>query len=207
MNDQLTWAQSVEELKKMCGFNKNFDLAKHFHELHLIKQRKDSVREEFNNASKEQKLAKTILKKPINFLSKAVASLEVTLSEAISTLNINIPAKITEIQAIIDSLNWHEIHITNYPYSLDKMYISRLCGVFYKGTGILPEVIAPKVKGKSPYRGNYYEFLMGAKPLLTEIGIELIDNNDTIGKDAWMIVNGVKEKMLSFVELQKEIEI
>ncbi|HAT7072031.1 TPA: hypothetical protein JAN90_04475 [Legionella pneumophila] len=198
MSDQAIWEQKVNYFKYMHKFNSKFDLVRDFRELHLWPERQDLLRSELKQKLKELNELKKEAKKETSALEKAL-KLPIHNQEVITVIN-------KAIQEYSEAIS-RNIFIPQ-KYSKPMMYISRLCAIFYKGTGIFPEVVAPKVKGKSPYRGNFYEFILGAKPLLAEIGTELIANDETIGKDAWMIVNGVKEKkILSFVELQKEIEL
>lgn len=198
MSTHATWEQRVNELKFLFKFKPEFDLVRDFQGLHLWPERQDLRRSELKQKLKELNERKREAKKEISALEKAL-KLPIHNQEVIAVIN-------KVIQEYSDVIS-HNIFIPQ-KYSKPKIYISRLCAIFYKGTGTLPKVRAPKVKGKSPYRGNFYEFLLAAKPLLAEIGTELIANDETIGKDAWMIVNGVKEKgILSFVESQKEIEV
>lgn len=196
MNDQ--WEQSVNELKSIYKFKPKFDLVRDFRELHSWPERHDSLRSELKQKLNELTEQKKEAKKEISALKRA-SKLPIRNQEVIAVIN-------KVIQEYLDVIS-HNIFIPQ-KYSKPMMYISRLCAIFYKGTGIFPEVIAPKVKGQSPYRGNFYEFLLGAKPLLAEIGTKLIAIDSTIGKNAWIIVNGDKEKGIpSFAELQKELEV
>ncbi len=201
MSDQLTWEQRVNKLKIISTFpfHPDFDLVKHFRELPLCTESRAKLREEFKEESDKLVDRKKASSKKIRALEKALAQLSPTNNQTVITTIEN------EIEKSKDDVSWDVI--TPQRYSKSKMYISRLCGIFYEGTGILPEVKAPKVKGKSPYRGNFYGFLLVAKPLLEEIGIELGDNHTTIGDYAYQIVNGnKKEGIISFAKLINEMK-
>lgn len=194
MNDQTTWEQRVNKLKENFGFSLGFDLVKDFQALHLYTDRRDLMRKE-----------KESLKMQTEKNHKEICNLEKASELLIANQEIVNNIKIA-IEKTSSDMRW-SIH-TPQRYSKIKTYIARLCGIFHEGTGIFPEVTSPKAKGQTPYRGKFYEFLLEAKPLLAEIGTELVADDMTIGKYALQIVNGVKkEGIISFAELQKEIEI
>ncbi|QLZ68470.1 hypothetical protein FOLKNPGA_01249 [Legionella sp. PC1000] len=199
-----TWEQFVNKLKIMFSFNPNFDLVKHFRELHSCIQYRERIREEFKLKSKEHD--KKLIRKTVRDLEKSLIPLEKNSLRNQETIN----STKNTINKHTDALHWNII--IPQRYSKTQIYISKLCGIFYEGTGQMPAVKSNRKSfyGSGEYErysGNFYEFLLEAKPLLAEIGIELGDNYETIGKYAYQIVNGDKTKgSISFAKLLEEME-
>ncbi|MDW9177983.1 hypothetical protein SC588_06880 [Legionella pneumophila] len=195
MSKQTPWEQQVNEFKSKHKFKPEFDLIRDFQELHLWPERRDLLQSELKQKLKDLNEQKKKAKKEIAALRKSL-KLPICDQEVINILN-------KTIQKYSDVIGFNIL--IPQRYSKPMMYISRLCAIFYEGTGIFPEVVSPKVKGKSSYRGNFYDFLLETKPLLKEIGIEL-PNYETLGKYAYQVVNGNKSKgIISFAELKEEI--
>lgn len=191
MSHQTEWEQQVNELKENFAFSPDFDLVKDLHALHLYTDRRDLMRREKNSLKKKTE----INHKEIRNLEKAL-ELSIANMEVVNTIK-------DAIEKISSDMRWI-IH-TPQRYSKIKTYIARLCSIFHKGTGKMPSVKSPKAKGMSPYQGEFYQFLLKARPILEKIGIDLGKNDNTIGKAAFEVVYGIKkENIPSFEEVLQE---
>lgn len=201
MSEQPTWEDWVNKLKRTSEFDSNFELARHFKELRLYTEHRDLLRSEF----KKETAALIELKKNV---TKEIRTIEKALK---------LPLHDQEVVTVMENtIKKHSDDISRniqiaQRYSKSKMYISRLCGIFYKGTGKIPVIkshrkVAYGSDEYNRYSGIFYDFLFEAKELLKEIGIELPEY-ETLGRYAYEIVNGDKKKgILSFQQSIKEIE-
>ncbi|HBD9375914.1 TPA: hypothetical protein KLD42_002829 [Legionella pneumophila] len=203
------WIERVNTIKKKFGFVDSFDLVQELLELDLIPKRNKALKKAFITRADDVEKLKKIIKEEEKILNSFHELSEHLIGEL--GLDSIIKRRELELQKIIEWSNkpysYHKSK--NYPLSDPRCYIDRLVGVFYEGTNQIP-VCNRGQTYEEEFIGCFYDFLIDVQPLLIEIGLKMDIKAGTIGKYAYIAVNGgiVKGiKIPSFVEMLKELEI